>query len=293
MRGRRRRGRQSGSGQEGWGWATGPERRPENAGPAQGVNRDACWRGAHSCSSCPRLGVQRTCPPGVGVAGRACTLGKALEAEAETDTTGRLGLVLGPVAGVAEGESRRPDGRRSSGRGGVCSVGRGAPRRPSRSPPVGGLPLSRSPSLSLSGGRGLPSCITVNRRCPAAVQTLPEMMGLQGGCRHSQGTNEAAAAPGGRRPRRRPTHRRARRSWPGGYCGRSFEGPPRGATAPVAREGRGEAPWLPAHGVHCPGISGGRPPGPRPAAPPPVAVAPPPGTATPPPSAAPPQLAAE
>ena len=51
VRGRRRRGRRRGSGQEGWGWATGPGRRPENAGPAQGVNRDTCWRGAHSC--CP------------------------------------------------------------------------------------------------------------------------------------------------------------------------------------------------------------------------------------------------
>ena len=57
-----------------------------------------------------------------------CTLlylGKALEAEAETDTTGRLGLVLGPVARIAEGESLRPDGRWSSRRCGVCSGGLG------------------------------------------------------------------------------------------------------------------------------------------------------------------------
>ena len=39
------------------------------------------------------LREQRTRAPGVGIAGRACTLGEALEAEAESDTPGRLGLV--------------------------------------------------------------------------------------------------------------------------------------------------------------------------------------------------------
>ena len=58
-------------------------------------------------------------------------LGKALEAEAETGTTGRLGLVLGPVAGVAEGESRRPGGGAA-----VAAAFAPAPSRPSRSPPA-------------------------------------------------------------------------------------------------------------------------------------------------------------
>ena len=79
VRGRRRRGRRSGSGQEGWGWATGPGHRPENAGPAQGVNHDTCWRGAHSC--CPSSAADTR--PTVGFCGRACALGKALEAQAE------------------------------------------------------------------------------------------------------------------------------------------------------------------------------------------------------------------
>ena len=62
------------------------------------------------------LRVQRARAPGVGVAVRACTLWEALEAEANTGATGQLRLVLGPVAGVAEGSPRRAPGGRSRGR---------------------------------------------------------------------------------------------------------------------------------------------------------------------------------